>query len=183
VGALSQWVTHQIMVIFYFIGAIVFDIVNADISTPIYAKALVDLLNIYALDRMGGGTELSSYVKENLAQMLSTRSNVRVIFALTDGKPIGMIICMEGFSTFSCQPLLNIHDVIVKPEYRGQGVSKMMLAKAEEIAIELGCCKLTLEVLQNNTAARTAYTKFGFAGYQLDPLMGDALFLQKKLSA
>ena len=61
---------RQVLVIFYFIVAIVFEIINADISTPIYAKALVDLLSIYTLDRMGGGTELSSYVKENLAQLL-----------------------------------------------------------------------------------------------------------------
>ena len=159
-----------------------FEIVKADLSEPVHGKALVDVLNIYALDPMGGGKELSDYVKENLVSTLCGRTDVQVILALANGDPVGLVICLEGFSTFSCKPLLNIHDVIVKPEYRGQGLSKMMLEKVEQIAIEKGCCKLTLEVLEGNEVARSAYSSFGFEGYALDPKMGQALFLQKKLS-
>ena len=36
----------------------------------------------------------------------------------------------------------------------------------------LGCCKLTLEVLEGNKLAQAAYIANGFAGYQLDPEMG-----------
>jgi hypothetical protein len=36
-------------------------------------------------------------------------------------------------------------------------------------------------VLENNHRARGIYTRFGFAGYELDPAAGVALFLQKKL--
>ena len=158
-----------------------FEIVTADLSKSTHASALVELLNIYALDPMGGGKELSSYVKENLAITLADRSDVSVIFAVKNDHPVGMLICIEGFSTFSCQPLLNIHDAIVKPEYRGQGISRMMFEKAEQIAVETGCCKLTLEVLSGNKAARSAYANFGFEGFQLDPNMGAAIFLQKKL--
>ena len=158
-----------------------FEIVAADLSKSTHASALVELLNIYALDPMGGGKELSSYVKENLAITLADRSDVSVIFAVKNDRPVGMLICIEGFSTFSCQPLLNIHDAIVKPEYRGQGISRMMFEKAEQIAVETGCCKLTLEVLSGNKAARSAYANFGFEGFQLDPNMGAAIFLQKKL--
>jgi ribosomal protein S18 acetylase RimI-like enzyme len=158
-----------------------FEIVIADVSQPTDASALVRLLDLYARDPMGGGQALSSFVKENLAATLAARSDVTVIFAKTNGEPIGMVICIEGFSTFSCRPLLNIHDVIVASEYRGQGISKMMFAKAEQIARSQGCCKLTLEVLSGNTPARAAYTNFGFESYQLDPQMGDALFLHKKL--
>jgi ribosomal protein S18 acetylase RimI-like enzyme len=158
------------------------EIVTANLSKPTHAIALIELLNIYALDPMGGGQELSDFVKQNLATTLATRSDVHVIFALQNEDPIGMLICIEGFSTFACQPLLNIHDAIVKPEYRGQGISRMMFEKAEQIAVEIGCCKLTLEVLSGNKAAIAAYNNFGFEGFQLDPNMGAAVFLQKKLS-
>lgn len=158
-----------------------FEIIEANLSNPTYAKALVNLLNIYAIDPMGGGKELSDYVKENIVLTLSRRTDVHVIMALANGEPVGLIVCFDGFSTFSCKPLLNIHDLVVKPEYRGQGISKMMLKKAEEIAIEKGCCKLTLEVLEGNEAAKSAYSSFGFEGYDLDPKMGKALFWQKKL--
>lgn len=158
-----------------------FEIVIADLTQPTDANALVRLLNIYALDPMGGGQELSSYVQENLAATLAARSDVTVILAKTSAEYVGMLICIEGFSTFSCQPLLNIHDAVVIPEYRGRGISKLMFVKAEEIARSRGCCKLTLEVLAGNKPARSAYASVGFESFQLDPQMGDALFLQKKL--
>jgi GNAT superfamily N-acetyltransferase len=61
------------------------------------------------------------------------------------------------------------------------GISKKLLAKAEDIAKELGCCKLTLEVLEGNTIARALYQSCGYEGYQLDTNIGNALFWQKKL--
>jgi len=38
-----------------------------------------------------------------------------------------------------------------------------------------------LEVLSNNEVAKSAYSKFGFSGYELDPKAGAALFWQKTL--
>ena len=52
----------------------------------------------------------------------------------------------------------------------------------ERLARERGCCKVTLEVLEGNTSAQAAYRRAGFEGYQLDPLMGRAMFWQKWLS-
>jgi len=45
----------------------------------------------------------------------------------------------------------------------------------------MGCCKLTLEVLEGNTVARAAYQACGYSGYELNPEIGKALFWQKKL--
>ncbi len=57
-----------------------------------------------------------------------------------------------------------------------------MLEVAEPVAHRLGCCKMTLEVLEGNVAAQAAYQSCGFAGYELDPCMGKALFWKKKLA-
>jgi GNAT superfamily N-acetyltransferase len=103
------------------------------------------------------------------------------VLAFADGQPAGFAISIEGFSTFACKPLLNIHDVFVLPAYRGKGISRLLLAKTEEIAKRLGCCKLTLEVLEQNTPAVRLYETSGYAGYELDPKLGRAVFLQKKL--
>ncbi len=156
-------------------------IIEADLSVPAHAEAVVRLLNEYALDEMGGGKPLSGFVRANLVAELAKR-NSHVILALIDDLPVGMIVCLEGFSTFACKPLLNIHDVIVSAPYRGRGLSQLMLRKAEAIAHRLGCCKLTLEVLEGNHAAQAAYRAFGFSGYELDPRMGKAMFWEKKLS-
>ena len=104
-----------------------------------------------------------------------------MIIGLVNGEPAGLVICFEGFSTFSCRPLLNIHDVVVTKNHRGKGLAKRMLQRAEDIALRLGCCKLTLEVLEGNVVAQAAYRAVGFAGYELDPRMGKAMFWEKKL--
>ena len=157
------------------------DIKIADFSNPAHASAVVYLLNAYAKDAMGGGEALSAFTLANLVSEMARRPTIHVVLAFVDGKPAGLINCIEGFSTFACKPLLNIHDVVVLAEYRGQGISSQLLKKAEEIAKSLGCCKLTLEVLEGNTLAQAAYIANGFAGYQLDPEMGRAMFWQKKL--
>ena len=89
--------------------------------------------------------------------------------------------CIEGFSTFACRPLVNVHDVVVAASHRGRGVGAQMLAEVERLARARGACKLTLEVLQGNGSAIRLYERVGFAGYQLDPAMGQAQFLQKWL--
>jgi len=157
------------------------EILDADLSNPRHAEAMVRLLNEYALDEMGGRCELPAFAKANLAAELGKRAGAYVILAFEQGQPVGLAICFEGFSTFACKPLLNIHDIMVTSSHRGRGIAKQLLSKAEDIALALGCCKLTLEVLEGNRIAQAAYRACGYAAYQLSPQAGSALFWQKKL--
>ncbi len=157
------------------------EIVLGNLELTAHRDALIKLMEIYTLDPMGGGQELSEFVKTNLPRELIKRKSAHVLIAFIDTIPVGLAICFDGFSTFACKPLLNIHDLVVDPIHRGKGISKKLLQKAEKIATELGCCKLTLEVLEGNHAALSAYKFFGFKNYELDPKMGRALFLEKKL--
>lgn len=153
----------------------------ADLNQPEQAAALVALMDEYARDPMGGGEGLAESVKAGLPSALKDHPGAFQVLAWKDGQAVGLINCFEGFSTFKCQPLINIHDVIVSGNCRGQGVALLMLDKVEAIARERGCCKMTLEVLQGNLSAQKSYRKAGFAGYELDPEMGHALFWEKKL--
>jgi ribosomal protein S18 acetylase RimI-like enzyme len=141
---------------------------------------IVELLNEYASD-IRSGVGLSESVKARLVKELEKRDSIHTVLAFVDGKAAGIVISIEGFSTFSCMPLLNIHDVVVSPEFRGRGISRMMLKKAEEIASRLGCCKMTLEVLEGNEVAKNLYRSLGFNPYELNPEMGKALFWEKEL--
>jgi len=158
------------------------NIVIADWINPLHAESVVQLLNTYAKDEMGGGAELPEFVQANLVAELRKRPQVIAILAFVDHEPAGLAICIEGFSSFACMPLLNIHDMVVAPRFRGRRISQKILAKAEEWAREHQCCKLTLEVLEGNHTAQQAYRSFGFEGYELDPKMGKAMFWQKKLA-
>ncbi len=156
-------------------------ILKANLNIPEHANAFIRLLDEYAQDPMGGGKPLSDYARDNLINELENRASVHIILAFDNELPVGLLTCVEGFSTFACRPLLNIHDAVVSAGYRGQGLSKKMLEAAESLAKTLGCCKLTLEVLEGNKVAHAAYQSFGFKGYELDPRMGKAMFLEKCL--
>lgn len=156
-------------------------IIKLDYQNPDHGNDLIRLMGLYAGDPMGGGKELSDHVRQNLVAALSNIPGAFSILAYDGDTAVGLITCFESFSTFACQPLINIHDVIVAPDYRGSGIVQLMLLKVEQIAIEKGCCKLTLEVLDGNHTAKRCYQKFGFSGYELDPASGRALFWEKKL--
>ena len=157
------------------------NIIKADYSDGKHGAEIPMLLNLYASDPMGGGAALSCHVLTNLVAALAEIPHAFSVIAYVDNKPAGLVNCFETFSTFACQPLINIHDVVVLGEYRGLGISQKMLAKVEEIARSKNCCKITLEVLENNHIAKSSYKKFGFSGYELDPKTGAALFWQKAL--
>ncbi len=157
---------------------------QADYGRNDHAAAVVSLLDAYARDAMGGAEPLSDFARTNLVAALAARPQAYSVLAFggADGDtPVGLVNCIEGFSTFACRPLVNIHDVVVLDGYRGQRVAERMLELAEQIARQRGACKLTLEVLQGNAGAIRLYQRAGFANYQLDPAMGHAQFWQKWL--
>jgi ribosomal protein S18 acetylase RimI-like enzyme len=158
-------------------------IVQADYALAEHADALVMLLDAYARDIAGGAEPLSEFVKSNLVRELASRPQVYSILAFDGDAPVGLVNCIEGFSTFACKPLVNVHDVAVLASHRGQGIAAQMLALAEKIAQQRGAVKMTLEVLTGNRPAIALYERLGFEGYQLDPSMGTATFMHKKLAA
>ncbi|GLR64260.1 GNAT family N-acetyltransferase [Marinospirillum insulare] len=157
-------------------------LVEADYLNPQHQQVIPFLLNAYAMDPMGGGEALDKDVYDQLVPSLAKLPHALSILAYLDDQPVGLANCFEAFSTFACKPLINIHDLCVLKEYRGLGISLKLLRKVEELALARGCCKITLEVLSDNLVAKSAYQKFGFAGYALDPSTGSAVFWQKKLS-
>ena len=159
------------------------EIVKADYSNKQHEKEIPLLLDAYASDPMGGGEPLAEEVKNNVVKELSALPHAFSIIAYADGIPAGLVNCFEAFSTFSCKPIINIHDIVVVNEFRDRGISQKMLNKVEEIARSKGCCKITLEVLSNNEVAKSVYRKFGFSAYTLDPDSGHALFWQKPLTS
>jgi ribosomal protein S18 acetylase RimI-like enzyme len=154
---------------------------RADYANPTHGAALVALLDAYAQDPMGGAHALSDFARANLVAALAARVQAFSVLAFVGDEPVGLVNCIEGFSTFTCRPLVNVHDVAVLAGHRGQRVAEKMLALAETIARERGACKLTLEVLQGNAGAVRLYRRVGFANYELDPAMGQAQFMQKWL--
>ncbi len=102
-------------------------------------------------------------------------------------KEIGQNIWVHDDAMSLAGKQLGLRMTIVKLSNGGLWVhsptalSPELLEKVEELAHEKGCCKITLEVIEGNEVAKSAYLKFGFAEYELDPALGHALFWQKRI--
>ena len=156
-------------------------VVEADLSRVEHQEATLRLLSAYAMDPMGDGKPLAETTKRDLIPGLQQHPTTMVFLAYRDGEAVGLAICFRGFSSFKARPLVNIHDFFVLPAYRGTGVGRMLLGAVERRAREIGCCKLTLEVQENNRHARAVYAAAGFEQAVHVPEAGGSLFLAKPL--
>lgn len=140
------------------------------------------MLEIYARDPMGGGGGLDAQVHTRLLADLAARPFALSLLAYSDDEAVGLANAFFGYSTFAARPLINIHDVVTHPDYRGHGVATALFAEIESIARAEGCCKITLEVLGENARAKALYKHLGYGGYGLGEGQGSAEFWQKALT-
>ncbi|MEJ2408925.1 MAG: GNAT family N-acetyltransferase [Novosphingobium sp.] len=145
------------------------------------AEAVTAMLDAYARDPMGGGAPLDPAVRERLVSALDAFPGAFSLLAFDGDEAVGLANCLTGFSTFAARPLINIHDLAVKPGSRGKGVGRALMQAVEDEAHARGACKVTLEVLSGNERAKALYAVLGYGNYALDPGAGTAQFWEKKL--
>jgi ribosomal protein S18 acetylase RimI-like enzyme len=137
-------------------------IVDANLSLAEHQHALVAMLDAFMREPLQGGEPLSERVKREVVPGLRAHPACYTWLAYRDRQPAGFAICFLGFSTFMARPLINIHDIFVDSSVRGAGIGRMLLERIEAKARELNCCRLTLEVREDNRVARGLYRKVGF---------------------
>jgi ribosomal protein S18 acetylase RimI-like enzyme len=133
------------------------------------------------VDPMGNGCDLSDDVQEVLIQRLRMHPTTRIFLAFDGKDPVDIATCFIGFSTFAARPLINIHDLHVSKDQRRRGIARRLLEGVQEDARELNCCKLTLEVQENNHPALALYRSLGFVCGQYQEEAGGVLFREKRL--
>jgi len=131
---------------------------------PGQAQAILQLLKAFAREPVSGGSALHPSVTEQLIPGLRRHPTTLVMLAQESGDYIGAAICFIGFSTFYARPLINIHDLTVLDDHRGKGVGRRLMRAVESEALAMGCCKVTLEVREDNEGARRLYNSEGFRG-------------------
>jgi GNAT superfamily N-acetyltransferase len=137
-------------------------IVEADLDRADHQGAVLALTAAYARDPMGRGEPLPEEVLDKLIGGLRNHPTTVILLALVGGEAAAIATCFLGFSTFAAKPLLNIHDLAVLPEHRGRKLGRRLLDAVERKARALGCCSVTLEVLERNAPARGLYEAAGF---------------------
>jgi len=156
-------------------------VLEADLDQKEHQDCTVQLLNAYAMKPMGDGKPLSEIARRDVISGLRQHPTTLVFLAYRDDVKAGIAICFRGFSTFMAWPLINISDYYVIPPYRGMRVGRCLMQKIKQHARELGCCKLTREVQDNNRRARAVYIAVGFGQAVHVPEAGGSLFLSKPL--
>lgn len=136
-------------------------ILEADLNNTVHAEHILFLTNTYSKDVMGRGEPLPEFVQKNLLSGLKEMPNALIFLAYNEDKPVGIASCFIGYSTFYAKKLINIHDLGVIPDARGKGIGKALIGAVSKKAKALDCCKVTLEVLENNPARRL-YEREGF---------------------
>ena len=111
---------------------------------------------------MGRADRLSSEVQARIVPGLASCPTSLVFLARDGADYVGVAVCFLGFSTFSGQALVNVHDLAVTRAHRGRGIGRQLLRAVERRARDLGSSKMTLEVRCDNERAQRLYASVGF---------------------
>lgn len=93
--------------------------------------------------------------------LFGERKVAEVIIAEFRGEPAGFALFFHNFSTFLGRPGLYLEDLFVKPELRGHGIGRELLACLARIALDRRCGRLEWWVLDWNEPAIRFYEKLG----------------------
>lgn len=82
-----------------------------------------------------------------------------------DGVPVGFALTFRNYSTWEGRHGIFVEDLYVRTEARRHGVGRRLLAAVARRAVEQGCRRVDLNVLDWNPA-RSFYTALGFRHLQ-----------------
>ena len=112
------------------------------------------------------------------AHLFGPRPMAEVVIAEIDDDAAGFALFFHNFSTFEGAPGLYLEDLFVRPEMRGSGVGRALLAHLARLAVERGCARLEWSVLDWNAPAIAFYRSLGARGmdeWTVNRLDGQAL--------
>lgn len=136
---------------------------QADFKRSEHRQAIIDLMNDYMADEMGGerppySVELAEQVLHGLEQHPS-----KLILLVWDNEQyVGLSNCFINFGTFAGRPFINIHDIVVLKSCRGRGIGRLLMQEITKQANAMNCSKITLEVREDNVHAQKLYRKMGY---------------------
>jgi GNAT superfamily N-acetyltransferase len=95
------------------------------------------------------------------AALFGERPYAEVVFACLDGVPLGFALFFHNFSTFLGKPGIYLEDLFVRPEARGLGLGRCLLAWLARTTLERGGARLDWAVLDWNEPSIGFYRSLG----------------------
>jgi GNAT superfamily N-acetyltransferase len=93
--------------------------------------------------------------------LFGPRPYAEALLAEINGEPVGFALAFPTFSTFRGQPGFYLEDIYVRPEHRGRGIGKALLASVARLARQRGFGRLEWSVLDWNSPAISFYRSLG----------------------
>jgi GNAT superfamily N-acetyltransferase len=93
--------------------------------------------------------------------LFGPRPYAEVVIAEVAGEAAGFALFFHNYSTFLGRPGIYLEDLYVRPEMRGGGTGRTLLAHLARLAVERGCGRLEWWVLDWNEPAIRFYRQLG----------------------
>jgi len=182
---------------------------DADVVAELFDMAVGGLAAYRWGERAGKGGDAMAFARQLIAGGQGRFSYRNAIVAEVDGKVVGVMVGrLEPLAGFEPRPDLEdspikpwneleqlaggmwlLRGIAVRPEHRGKGIARTLLAKSEELARQSGAGRLAIVAAEENSAVVTLYRDHGFETLARRPVVlwpnaphnGDWLLLVKTL--
>ena len=117
-------------------------------------------------------------VEDIEAALFGERPYAEVVFACLEGVPLGFALFFHNFSTFLGKPGIYLEDLFVRPQARGLGLGRRLLAWLARTTLERGGARLDWAVLDWNEPSIAVYERLGarfLSEWRIMRLSGDSL--------
>jgi GNAT superfamily N-acetyltransferase len=130
-------------------------------AIPADSRSVLNLLSqLAAFEGEPGGIALDEATLTRDA--FCDQPRIEILLAEIDHIPLGLLILYHSYSSWRAKPAVMIHDLFVEEAARGSGAGRALVEAAARRAIEVGACRLDVNVLNWNQPARQFYDSLGF---------------------
>ena len=105
--------------------------------------------------------EVQATTADLAVALFGPRPFAEVVFACLEGEPVGFALFFQNFSTFLGKPGIYLEDLFVRPQARGHGIGRRLLAWLARTTLERGCARLDWAVLDWNLPSIGFYRSLG----------------------
>ena len=126
------------------------------LDTPLIVQFIRDLAEYERLAH-----EMIATEEDIRAALFGERPYAEVAIGYYNGEPAGFALFFHNFSTCLGRPGIYLEDLFVRPELRGHGVGKALLAHLAKLAVERRCGRLEWSVLDWNEPSIGFYRSLG----------------------
>lgn len=120
---------------------------------------LMELYNLFV-----GSDRYSRHDNDSFADVMDSDSHV-ILVADDDGTLVGFATISFRSVVRYPQPIAELDELFVLPEYRKHGIGRLLMAQLEELARTRRCYRLYIESHRDHTGAHAFYAALGYTNY------------------